>query len=150
MSALGGTLWTITIPDGQWWRIVYLRALFLTGVETDSRLPNFDIESPPGSAIFSIPANATQGATTRSSCLWAPGVSNFSIFVTASPTSSLNCVVAIPDLIWATGSVITVGLGGAHSDDSSTKSPNLAVEIFTESDTGQLVPEPTLASPIIV
>jgi len=134
---------TLEVPDGQWWRIIYLAAEYTTGVTAGNRSMRIEIEDPRGNFILTEGAPAAQPASAVTKYTFAPGVTTFANMTVLSQSYQS---VAIPDLLWGQGFVIHLHVFNSGGTDafSGGVGPVFAMEVYTEerlNDSGVSIPE---------
>lgn len=143
-----GPAGTITVTDGQWWRIIFVSAVFeVTNADfTRTVTLSFAATLPGSELIIGSPGVLT--ASQSGTFVFGP---NLSAIAYGNGTSDSNGISPLPDLIWPPQTLIQVGVNDDRPGDSMIGLPTIAVEIFTENPEGELIPGPEpIASPIIV
>lgn len=127
----------MTIPTGQWWRIVYLHAGYSTDANPGTRSVFFRIFDPAGAILFFADAPATQPASSVFQYTWGPGLSVFSVSANAA---SGTAVSSLPDLLWPPGCDLNISANFAQVGDDWSTGRTYAIEVYTEDYQGNIVP----------
>ncbi len=90
-----GTDWSITVPDGVRWKILYLSARLVTSAAVANRLPNMTMTTPIPSTMGCIPA-FVQAASLTVNWKWFNGAPDFSL--AGTPAGTVNDVAYPPGL----------------------------------------------------
>lgn len=130
----------MTVPDGQWWRIVYLSVGVGTSAVVGDRLITLGINDAHGHTMFQQAAPVVQPASSDYTYTFAPNVTSYS-----NVTVPLigQTVAAIPDVLWPQGSIIEIDINAPKAGDVFDNMRNFAVEIYKEERSGVLVPKLT-------
>lgn len=134
----------MTIPDGQWWRIIYLNGTFGTSAIVGPRTVFVVMQKPGGAIVFQEYAPASPGASAFANYLYGPGLTAFAN--TTDPTA-VSVVATLPDLLWQPGTVISLQVAGAQAGDSWQGAATYAVEVYTPEKEGSSILVPTPAIP---
>lgn len=139
----GPTSARMTIPDGQWWRIVYLQGELGTGATVANRTVRMTVEKPLGTFLFQLTMPGSQVANGFGIYLLGPGLTGYAN--TTDPTAS-GYVAPLPDLLWQPGVIITLFVANAQANDAWQGRVNFAVEVYTPEKEGSpiLVPTPQI------
>lgn len=141
IPALTATASKIVIPDGQWWRIVYVNTSWATSAAAANRTLELDVLDRAGVVKFVVQTPLVQIASTIGNYLFAPNA-----MPTTNTSQALNEFgsMTIPDMLWPPGFQIEVRLLGAQANDGISQQNQIAVEIYTESERpGVLQPSPS-------
>lgn len=129
----------VTVPDGQWWRVLFCSVAWVTTASAATRQALFKITRVDGYS-YVIGSPTTQIASLEGFYTWAVGAN---AYYTPTNAGRFYQVAPIIDIVWPQASVITAGLDGALSGDDISGSAIVAVEVYTEADNGALVPSIT-------
>jgi hypothetical protein len=137
MRATGTAAVGLTVPETQWWRIIFATAVFGTSATVGNRQGALEITS--GGMTLLLQAGITQPAGALGSYTWGVGIGATAVAITAAAVSASN---GIPDMLWPAASSIQVALFASKAGDAiSTPAPTLAVEVYTEDyNSGALTP----------
>lgn len=134
---------SITAPDLQWWRPVYVMVQYQTDAVAGDRVMEYRVLPGNGGNAYVQPANVKQAASVFCSYVYGVGVSSASQTAVAQFSVSVQ---SIPDMIWPPGTEFFLIQNGADAGDTWHTDPGIAVEIYTEDYTPAgatvLVPTP--------
>lgn len=140
MPTIGINSCQLFVPDGQWWRIVFVNIGWATFAAVANRVAVLQVVPKGGGVGLIEPAPAAQLASVSATYLYAPGITSFTNLT--DPNNNAQ-VLAIPDLIWAPGTKIQWIVNNAQAGDNFTSPHTLAYELYVPDPAGGLVPLPT-------
>lgn len=128
----------MTIPDGQWWRIVYIAANVQAEATAGNRTVQLSIIRPGfNGTVLHVLAKTVQVASSTVDYLFTPGASD-----SANTTVAAHgyAVAGIPDVLWPAGNKVIVQVNDAAPLDAFFPPTVYAVEIYTEVREGVFAP----------
>jgi hypothetical protein len=128
----------LTVPNGVWWRIIYVNVGYTASSTVDSRSLYLQVYDGTGAIVVRASTPLTVPASSTGVFLFAPNAAGFSVPATYGSAP-------IPDLIWPTGTEIQVATGNYHAGDNWAVLTVAGIEIFTENTSNgvtTLVPAP--------
>lgn len=140
--------YTITVPSGQWWRIIFVYADYSSSATSGDRHAGLIITNPSGANVLEVDSPAIQTASTEYNYVWGP---NLSATSTTNSTTVNSAVASIPDLLWQWGYKIEVLVHGSPGDDSFNTPVMIAYQVYTQDTTsGKISPAPAPTLPLNV
>jgi len=144
-TRLGTTSLIMTVPAGQWWRIVYLLSNGTMSAVVANRQWQLTIATPAQSQAFRATGLVPLTASQAGQMIFAPDIGTF---VNSTITIDISQGMEIPDALWPPASIITMNLNGAQAGDFVNTASVFAIETYTEQyDNGAPVLVPTPALP---
>jgi len=134
----------MTIPSGQWWRIIYLLGVATTSAAVMTRTAFMQVTDATGRVTFKEIAPVSQPASSTYSYLYGPSLNAYAN--TTDPTAG-QAVSVLPDLLLAPLSVVELALGNVDASDSWGNTGVFSIEVYTEdreSDTLQPIAAPLI------
>lgn len=141
-SAVGIDTMQLVIPDGQWWRIIYLSVVFAAGAAAATRTQGIRVLDKMSNQVFQQNAPTSQLANTTFAYTAGPGQTSY--FNTAGG----QAVYALPDVLWPPLATVQSIVFSAAVGDAYTSTSTFAVEIYGETRPGVLAPVLT-ATPLL-
>jgi len=136
----------ITVPQSQYWRVIYMYATITTSAVVANRVMNYQIVPGDGSQGPFQPANIAIPANTTANYLFGPNLSPYSNVAVAADEASVQ---PIPDLIWPPGTIIQAFL--TNADGGDLWSASFAVEIYSiRPHNEESVAVPSAATPVLL
>lgn len=128
-SAPGGpiTYTVATVPDGQWWRLLWIFFPFVTNNTTGNRVIALQTVSP-GTVVVDFPAAAVQAPLISGQYTWGIGLNSFATAATSAVQYFQSSLV---DVLWEPTTVLRVSGAGFASGEGPSQ-VSYAVEIYTE------------------
>lgn len=144
-KSLAATFKQWFVPQGQWWRIVFVSAELSTDANPGNRVPSFQIRDPSGNIVFTTATPLAVPPSTQGFVTYGPNLQPFSNAVAAGTVFG---EAPVPDVLLGPGFEIDVGVAGAGgAGDSYPANAIIAgVEVYTPSKTtpGALVQTPAI------
>lgn len=137
--------WAALIPDGQWWRVVYVWGQWSTSAVAGTRSVFFRVWDPvSGTFSFQTQTPLAQAASAAGTYLFGPGLTSFA--VSTDPLVEMG-VATLPDLLWPPGKELFLGVASAKAGDAWATGVTFAVEVYTPEKEGSpvLVPMPLVS-----
>lgn len=133
----------ITVPQGQWWRIIYWEEDWNTSANVGDRFLTMFWQQGV-KTVLAIGAPVVQQASQEYTYVFAPAGQAYS----ALPAGRTGFAQApIPDMLWGPGTVLSTTFAGILALDTELGGVNLAVEVYTVQRDGTIVPQ--VAAPLI-
>jgi len=123
---------TITVPNGQWWRVIFFSADWLTSATAGSR--TYSLFFITSGSQLTITQPGTLAASSEARYSFFPGAT---AYVVSIPGFIGYQQTSIPDMLWGPGTAIEGFLGGGDSGDAAQGLPTIAVEIYSLKDPQQ-------------
>lgn len=143
----GGAQCVFTIPDGQWWRVVWVSVSWTLDGGAASRTILMDIHTPENNGHLFIQSPLTLTAFQTGTFTFFPGASAFAATTDADHQYGQ---VPIPDMLWIYGTTFTLNLTNFVGTEQLNVGPFAAVEIYTEDYPGVLIPAALTPTPLLV
>lgn len=130
---------SLTVPDGQWWRVIYLAFGMTPDANAGNRtiLVQFFVRGDSVTSRLSVVPPVSQPTGTDYQYLFGPGLTSYANVT--DPQTGM-AVASLPDVLWPGGTELRVTIGGAFAGDRFDSRRNYAVEIYTEERPGVLIP----------
>lgn len=138
-AAVGSSIRRVTVPEGQWWRLIYISTSINTSAVVANRSVAYEVFPPAGTGGFIMPAALMQTASTTIVYTFSPHVSSYALAPASLPGVA---VAAVPDLLWAPGTLIQLEVQGIQAGDTYAGQLGAAVEVYIVERPGRLVPLP--------
>lgn len=137
----------LTVPDGQWWRIIYLTGEYITSAAALTRIMVVEVTNPalPANFAYIGPSTLTQTASTSVFYTFGPNLGQTALPPTATTVGLSQ--QSLPDLLWAPRSIIEMTVIGVDPGDGFSGAGIFAIEVYTEKYPGVLTPTPTPVVP---
>lgn len=140
-----GTNWLRTIiPEGQWYRIIYLNAAFVTSAVAANRSIRAEFEDANNVPLFQEYAPTVEAASTTLTTLFAPDVGSFA---NVTDPVRAQASVTLPDVLWPPGTRLFLKVDNNQAGDGWSALTAFAVEVYTplKDRPGVLIPTPAIA-----
>lgn len=128
---------TWTVPDGQWYRIVFISGQLATGAGATARTLSLVISNPTNTGSFVEGATAPQKANYGGTLAWMPGGA---AYFSDDGVNQLVMTMPLPDVLWGPGSTIEFRVANFVAGQDGMTFWTLATEIYTEDRPGVFAP----------
>lgn len=141
-NAASSSIRSLTIPRGQWWRLVYQTFAFTTSAVAGNRYIWYYVREPAGGEVYRQAMPFVAVASNSYFFTVGPGLTSYTLPAAGGVGGA---TVGIPDMLWRENYSISIEITGIQAGDAFATTPNQwAVEVFTpvKDRPGVLVPTP--------
>lgn len=139
-TVVGGVTLQMTVPTGQWWRVLYATGTFVTSAIAQNRIMEFQVVDASSVSRLIVISTQAQTASTTTTYLFMATSAAYTNQAVASAGFALS---PIPDILWPFGSTIELQCVTSVAGDAFMTAGTFAVEVYTEDRPGVLTPTPT-------